>query len=95
MLKFDLASCCEPMPKSDSRCLIAPDRLALIAHLESDIRLINAMQEREQACSAAGSLDLLLRDDVTPRYVEAGVRDARRVDFGRALQGLPEFGNAI
>ncbi|PIT05758.1 hypothetical protein TSA1_37270 [Bradyrhizobium nitroreducens] len=89
------------MAETDSRRLIAADLRALITRIESSMRLIDAaMMEADTletgfACGdPAGSADIIVLDDVTPRYATASAAlSACRAGLGHALQCLSESGN--
>ena len=85
------------MAETDSRQLIAADLRALITRIESSMRLIDAamMEARvfETGGDPAGSADIFVLDDVTPRYATASAAlNACRAGLGHALQCLSESG---
>ncbi|MBB4424316.1 hypothetical protein GGD66_002862 [Bradyrhizobium sp. CIR48] len=91
------------MPETDSRQLIAADLRALITRIESSMRLIDAaMMEaglmemglaHDDNGDPAGSADIFVLDDVTPRYATASAAlNACRAGLGHALQCLSETG---
>ncbi|MBR0704485.1 hypothetical protein JQ599_31590 [Bradyrhizobium diazoefficiens] len=85
------------MAETDSRQLIAADLRALITRIESSMRLIDAaMMEAgvlETGSDPAGSADIFVLDDVTPRYATASAAlNACRAGLGHALQCLSEAG---
>lgn len=94
MLKFEPAPPRVVMPESDSRQLITADLRSLIARIESSMRLIDAAMEREDGRDVAGSADVFVLDDVTPRYAAASAAlNACRAGLGHALESLSESGN--
>ena len=87
------------MADADSRQLIAAELRSLIARIEVSMRLIDAAmtQEdttREDDSTIAGSTDIFVLDDVTPRYAMAiAALNASRAGLGHTLQQLSETGN--
>ncbi|WP_298243184.1 hypothetical protein [uncultured Bradyrhizobium sp.] len=89
------------MAETDSRRLIAADLRALITRIESSMRLIDAaMMEADTLETGlaygdpAGSADIFVLDDITPRYATASAAlSACRAGLGHALQCLSESGN--
>ncbi|MCJ9734454.1 hypothetical protein [Bradyrhizobium sp. PRIMUS42] len=94
------------MPETDSRQLIAAELRALITRIESSMRLIDAaMMEAGMPETGlletglaqgdpAGSADIFVLDDVTPRYATASAAlNACRAGLGHALQCLSESGS--
>ena len=94
------------MPETDSRQLIAAELRALITRIESSMRLIDAaMMETGMPETGlletglaqgdpAGSADIFVLDDVTPRYATASAAlNACRAGLGHALQCLSESGS--
>ncbi|GMO37070.1 MULTISPECIES: hypothetical protein [Bradyrhizobium] len=92
------------MPETDSRQLIAADLRSLITRIESSMRLIDAaMMEagpleiglaHDDKGDPAGSTDIFVLDDVTPRYATASAAlNACRAGLGHALQCLSESGS--
>jgi len=83
-------------PEADSRQLIAADLRCLIAQIQSSMRLIDAAMidaglERDDGGDRAGSIDILVLDDVTPRYATASAAlNVCRAGPGRALQYLSD-----
>lgn len=61
------------VPNGDSQQLIAADLRNLIAQVESSMRLIEAAMIREAGGDQAGSTDVVVLDDVTPRYASAAL----------------------
>ncbi|WP_441233221.1 hypothetical protein [Bradyrhizobium sp. 930_D9_N1_4] len=88
------------MADSDSRQLIAAELRSLIARIDISMRLIDAAMKPEEVepvygGAMAGSDEIFVLDDVTPRYASAGAAlNACRAELGRALQQLSESGNA-
>lgn len=96
-------------PETDSCQLIAADLRSLIARIETSMRLIDAammeagMSEngllemglaQEVNADPAGSADIFVLDDVTPRYATASAAlNACRAGLGHALQCLSESGS--
>jgi hypothetical protein len=101
MLNFAGTSPLVAMPETDSRQLIAADLRALITRIESSMRLIDAamMEARVPETGPArgdpaGSADIFVLDDVTPRYATASAAlNACRAGLGHALQCLSESDN--
>ncbi len=89
------------MAETDSCGLIAADLRALITRIESSMRLIDAAMMQAGTSETgfaygdpAGSADIFVLDDVTPRYAMASATlNACRAGLGRALQCLSESGN--
>ena len=85
--------------EADSRQLIVADLRSLIAQIERSMRLIDAAMmngglELGGNGDQAGSADIFVLDDVTPRYATASAAlNACRADLGHALQYLSETGN--
>ncbi|WP_456622303.1 MULTISPECIES: hypothetical protein [unclassified Bradyrhizobium] len=91
-------------PEADSRQLIAADLRSLIAQIESSMRLIDAAMidaalmdegpaQHGNGDQAAGSTDIFVLDDVTPRYATASAAlNACRAGLGHALQSLSDSG---
>jgi hypothetical protein len=93
------------MADTDSRQLIAAELRSLIARIEISMRLIDAAMssedmasedmELEDGSAIAGSSELVVLDDVTPRYARASAAlNTCRAELGHALQQLSESGNA-
>ncbi|MBR0860049.1 hypothetical protein [Bradyrhizobium liaoningense] len=88
------------LPEADSRRLIAADLRSLIAQIESSMRLIDAaMIEagalQDDSGDQAGSADIFVLDDVTPRYATASAAlNACRAGLGHALHCLSDSGNS-
>jgi len=88
-------------PETDSRQLIAADLRALITRIESSMRLIDAAMMETSALETgpargdpAGSADIFVLDDVTPRYATASAAlNACRAGLGHALRCLSDSGN--
>ena len=88
------------MAETDSRQLIAAELRSLIARIEISMRLVDAaMQPDDDAAilsSGLGSTDIIVLDDVTPRYATASAAlNACRAELDRALQNLSESGNSV
>lgn len=82
-------------PELASRELIATDLRLLIAQIETSMRRIAAAMDQEHCDDFEGSADMVLLDDVTPRYASASAAlSACRAGLGHALQCLSESGNA-
>ena len=86
------------MAETDSRQLIAAELRSLIARIEISVRLIDAAMEPEDdsavLCAISGSSEIVVLDDVTPRYATVGAAlNACRAELGNALQNLSESGN--
>ncbi|WP_315828540.1 hypothetical protein [Bradyrhizobium sp. SZCCHNG3015] len=74
-------------PQSDSHQLIAADLRNLIAQVENSMRLIEAAMMHEAGGEPAGSADIIVLDDVTPRYATASAAlDACKAELDLALQ---------
>jgi alkylation response protein AidB-like acyl-CoA dehydrogenase len=81
-------------PETDSHQLIAADLRALIARIETSMRLIDAAMEQDDDGSVMISADIFVLDDVTPRYATASAAlNACRAGLGHSLQCLSETGN--
>jgi len=88
------------MAETDSRQLIAAELRSLIARIEISMRLIDAaMQPDDDGAilrSSLGSTEIVVLDDVTPRYATASAAlNACRAELDRALQTLSESGNPV
>jgi hypothetical protein len=85
--------------ETDSRQSIAADLRSLIARIEISMRLIDAAMARqdvgrEDDSAIAGSTDIFVLDDVTPRYATASAAlNACRAGLDHALQCLSEAGS--
>ncbi|MBR0824592.1 hypothetical protein JQ596_03505 [Bradyrhizobium manausense] len=78
------------VPNSDSRQLIAAELRNLIAQVEGSMRLIEAAMMRE-AGDRAGSTDVVVLDDLTPRYATASAAlGACKAGLDVALQCLTD-----
>jgi hypothetical protein len=88
------------MAESDSLPLIAAELRSLIARIDISMRLIDAAmkpEEIEPVCGSAtaGSIEIFVLDDVTPRYASASAAlNVCRAELGHALHRLSESGNA-
>ena len=88
------------MADADSRQLIEAELRSLIARIDISVRLIDAAMKPEDDepvpdSAIAGSAEIFVLDDVTPRYATASAAlNACRAGLGRALQSLSESGNA-
>jgi hypothetical protein len=83
------------MADTDSRQLIAAELRSLIARIEISMRLIDAAMESEDDSAFAGSTEIVVLDDVTPRYATASAAlNACRAELSHALQQLSESGSA-
>ncbi|MEK9283526.1 MULTISPECIES: hypothetical protein [unclassified Bradyrhizobium] len=81
------------MLASDSYQLIAADLRSLIARIEISMRLIDAAMSHDDNRDAAGSTDVFVLDDITPRYATASAAlNACRAELSEALQCLSESG---
>ncbi|QPF92159.1 hypothetical protein [Bradyrhizobium commune] len=95
MLNFAATPPIVATPEADSHQLIAADLRSLIARIEISMRLIDAAMEQTDESGVAGSADIFVLDDVTPRYATASAAlNACRAGLGHALQSLSESGNA-
>ena len=82
-------------PEVASRELIAADLRLLIAQIETSMRRIAAVMDQEHGSDPDGSADIVVLDDVTPRYARASAAlNVCRAGLGHALQCLSESGNA-
>lgn len=80
---------------ADSRQLIAAELRSLIARIEISMRLIDAAMESEDDGVIAGSSEIVVLDDVTPRFATTSAAlNACRAELGHALQQLSESGSA-
>ncbi|MDA9464594.1 hypothetical protein [Bradyrhizobium sp. CCBAU 53415] len=80
---------------TDSRQLIAAELRSLIARIEISMRLIDAAMAEEDVAGhlgvIAGSTEIFVLDDVTPRYAAASAAlNACRAGLDHALQQLSE-----
>jgi hypothetical protein len=88
------------MAETDSRQLIAAELRSLIARIEISVRLIDAAMTWEDVgpendSAILGSTEIVVLDDVTPRYAMASAAlNTCRAELGRALQNISESGNA-
>lgn len=88
-------------PETNSRQLIAADLRCLIAQIESSMRLIDAAMidagpEQDDNGDQAGSADIFVLDDVTPRYATASAAlNVCRAGLGHALQYLSDSGDPV
>lgn len=83
------------MADPDSRQLVAAELRSLIARIEISMRLIDAAMESEDDGIIAGSNEIVVLDDVTPRYATASAAlNTCRAELGHALQQLSESGSA-
>ncbi|MDE5442917.1 hypothetical protein GWG65_15945 [Bradyrhizobium sp. CSA207] len=81
-------------PEADSRQLIAADLRALIAQIESSMRLLDAAMADDG--NQASSPDIFVLDDLAPHYAAASAAlNACRAGLGHALQSLSEFGDPM
>jgi hypothetical protein len=87
------------MADTDSRQLIAAELRSLIARIEISMRLIDAAMtsddlEAEDDSAIAGSTEIVVLDDITPRYATASAAlNTCRAELGHALQQLSEPGS--
>jgi hypothetical protein len=82
------------MAETDSRQLIAAELRSLIARIEISMRLIDAAREPDDDSAIAGSSEVVVLDDVTPRFATASAAlNACRAELGDALEMLSESGN--
>ncbi|MBR0726540.1 hypothetical protein [Bradyrhizobium manausense] len=86
------------MAETDCRELIAAELRSLIARIEISMRLIDAAMEPEDdravVSADLGSTEIVVLDDVTPRYATASAAlNACRAELGQALQNLSESVN--
>lgn len=83
------------MPDTDSRQLIASDLRNLIAQIEASMRLIEAVMTQDEGADQPGSADVIVLDDVTPRYVTASAAlSACKAGLGLALECLSDSGKS-
>ncbi|WP_440636489.1 hypothetical protein ACSHT2_21965 [Bradyrhizobium sp. PUT101] len=83
---------------TDSHQLIATDLRSLIARIDISLRLIDAVMAEEDAGGhvsvVAGSNEIVVLDDVTPRYATASAAlIACRTVLDHTLQQLSESGS--
>lgn len=81
------------MADTDSRQLIAAELRSRIARIEISMRLIDAAMESEDdgaiLDASSGSSEIVVLDDVTPRYATAGAAlNTCRAELGHAFQQL-------
>ena len=85
---------------TDSRQLIAAELRSLIARVEISTRLIDAEMKPDDVepvygSALSGSAEIVVLDDVTPRYATASAAlNACRAELSRALEQMSESGNA-
>lgn len=84
--------------ETDSRKLIAAELRSLIARIDVSMRLIDAAMEPEHDSAivnaASGSTEIVMLDDVTPRYATASAAlNVCRAELGQALQNLSGSGD--
>jgi len=80
---------------SDSRQLIAADLRSLIAQIETSMRQIEIMMSQANKAEEAGSADVFVLDDVTPRYATAtAALGACKAGLDLALRCLSESGKS-
>lgn len=80
--------------ETDSRQLIAAELRSLIARIEISMRLIDAAMEPDDDGAITGSSDVVVLDDVTPRFATASAAlNACRAELGHALENLSDSGN--
>ena len=84
------------MADADSRQLIEAELRSLIARIDISVRLIDAAMKPEDDepvpdSAIAGSAEIFVLDDVTPRYATASAAlNVCRAGLGRALQYLSD-----
>ncbi|OPY95965.1 hypothetical protein A5906_05815 [Bradyrhizobium sacchari] len=89
------------MADTDSRQLIAAELRSLIARIDLSMRLIDAAMtshdvEPEDDGPTAGSLEIFVLDDVTPRFATASAAlNACRMELDHALQQLSESDSPV
>ncbi|WP_439372480.1 hypothetical protein [Bradyrhizobium sp. DASA03120] len=94
MLNYAGAPPLAAMADTDSRQLIAAELRSLIARIDLSMRLIDAAMteddmEPKDDSATAGSTEIFVLDDVTPRFATAGAAlNACRAELDRALQQL-------
>ena len=80
-------------PSGDIRQLIVADLRSLIAQIESSMRLIETAMAQDAGGDDPGSIDVVVLDDVTPRYATAtAALGACRAQLDLALQTLSDSG---
>ena len=100
MLNYAATPPLAAMADADSRQLIAAELRSLIARIDISVRLIDAAMKPEDIepvrdGANAGSAEIFVLDDVTPRYATAtAALNACRAELSHALQQLSESGNA-
>ncbi|MGY3441854.1 MULTISPECIES: hypothetical protein [unclassified Bradyrhizobium] len=79
---------------SDPYNLIVTELVALIGHVQASLRLIEAAMAREALLAEQdGAADIVVLDDVTPRYVAASTAlKASGTGLGAALDRLRDSG---
>ena len=88
------------MADADSRQLIEAELRSLIARIDISVRLIDAAMKPQDLkpvsdSAIAGSIEIFVLDDVTPRYATASAAlNACRAGLGHALQSLSESDKA-
>ena len=84
------------MADTDSRQLIAAELRSLIARIEISMRLIDAAMEPEDDTAIASSTEIVVLDDITPRYATASAAlNTCRAELGHALQYLSGSGDPV
>lgn len=81
------------MPESDKPLSLVADLRALIARIDTSVRMIDAAMEQAGQFDAAGSTDLVVLDDLSPRYATASAALlACRAGLDDALQPMSDLG---
>jgi len=89
------------MAETDSRQLIAAELRSLIARIDISTRLIDAAMtpddmEPEDDSAILGSTEIVVLDDITPRYAAASAAlNSCRAELNRALRKLSESGDPV
>lgn len=80
-------------PNGDICQLIAADLRSLIAQVEVSMRLVDTAMEQAHDGDVAGSTDVFVLDDITPRYATASAAlSACKAGLDLALQRLSDSG---
>lgn len=81
------------MPESDTPQSLVADLRALITRIDTSMRMIGAAMELADPFDPSGSTDLVVLDDLKPRYATASAALlACRAGLDDALQHMSDFG---
>jgi hypothetical protein len=84
-------------PDGHGRQLIAADLRSLIEQIEASMRLVEtAMMQEAGPAEQPGSADVIVLDDVTPRYLTANAAlGACKASLELALKCVSDFGKPL